>query len=76
MYLQDEVFTKIVSLEEESSVFGADLHCHKTCIKGSSSYLAIFCDIIILIGLHEYKIFKVCYDLGFVLEKTYQDQSF
>ena len=42
IYLQDEVFTTIADLEEESSVFCADLYYHKTCIENSSSYLSIF----------------------------------
>ena len=42
IYLQDEVFTTIAHLEEESSVFCADLYYHKTCIENSSSYLSIF----------------------------------
>ena len=61
IYLQDEVFTKNADLEEGSSVFGADLCYHKTCIKGSSSYL------LILINCRNI-IFKVCYELGGVLK--------
>ena len=42
IYLQDEVSSKIVDFVEESSVFGAHLYYRKTCIEGTSSYLAIF----------------------------------
>ena len=40
--MQDEVFTKTADLEEQSSVFGADLCCYKTCIKESLIYLSVF----------------------------------
>lgn len=32
-YLQDEVYTRTCDLQNEHSVFGADLYCHKPCIR-------------------------------------------
>ena len=31
---QDEVFTRISDLSDESSIIAADLYCHKSCISG------------------------------------------
>ena len=36
LHLQDEVYTSVADLEDERSVFGADLFYHKLCLK---SYL-------------------------------------
>lgn len=32
-YLQDEVYTRTCDLQDETAVFGADLVCHKVCIR-------------------------------------------
>lgn len=39
MYFQDEVYTRTCDLEDESSVFGADVYYHKICLE---SYLVQF----------------------------------
>ena len=33
LYFQDDVYTKVADLEDEASVFGADLYYHKTCLE-------------------------------------------
>ena len=36
---QDEIYTRIADLEEDSRVFGADLYCHKRCMEAYLSKL-------------------------------------
>ncbi len=36
VYFQDEVFVRTSDLQDVSAIFGADLYCHKNCIR---SYL-------------------------------------
>ena len=33
IFMQDEVFTRTCDLQDAQSVFGADLYCHKLCIR-------------------------------------------
>ena len=33
LYFQDDVYTKVADLEDETGVFGADLYYHKTCLE-------------------------------------------
>ena len=33
MLLQDEVYIKTSDLQDANAVFGADWHCHKTCVR-------------------------------------------
>ena len=81
MLLQDEVYTKTSDLQDANAVFGADLYCHKTCIRnyirkgeklsGSQAAgqrkLDIFQDVLKNIepGLNSGK----CYDLSFVADR-------
>ena len=39
IYFQDEIYTRIADLEEDSRVFGADLYYHKRCME---AYLSKF----------------------------------